>query len=93
MLMFRYASQVYAIILSCDPHEPHQEVVRTIDDFLWMQLSMLCTDERSDYHIERLSYGGLQSLILDKYGENYFNASEKTPLYFQVESFIVGRNC
>ncbi|KAM8720320.1 hypothetical protein ACLKA7_006375 [Drosophila subpalustris] len=79
-----YKKAVYAIVLACDPHEPHQEVVRTIDDFLWMQLSMLCTDERTDYHIERLSYGGLQSLILDKYGENYFNAREKTPLYFQV---------
>ncbi|XP_034479428.1 nuclear pore complex protein Nup93-1 [Drosophila innubila] len=79
-----YKKAVYAIVLACDPHEPHQEVVRTIDDFLWMQLSMLCTAERSDYHIERLSYGGLQSLILDKYGENYFNAREKTPLYFQV---------
>ncbi|XP_062141138.1 nuclear pore complex protein Nup93-1 [Drosophila sulfurigaster albostrigata] len=79
-----YKKAVYAIVLACDPQEPHQEVVRTIDDFLWMQLSVLATDERPDYHIERLSYGGLQSLILDKYGENYFNAREKTPLYFQV---------
>ncbi|XP_030564508.1 nuclear pore complex protein Nup93-1 [Drosophila novamexicana] len=79
-----FKKAVYAIVLACDPHEPHQEVVRTIDDFLWMQLSVLCTDERLDYNIERLSYGGLQSLILEKYGENYFNAREKTPLYFQV---------
>ncbi|KAH8398003.1 hypothetical protein KR222_009392 [Zaprionus bogoriensis] len=80
-----YKKAVYAIVLSCDPHEPHQEVVRTIDDFLWLQLSVLCTDtERPDYHLDRMSYGGLQSLILDKYGENYFNAREKTPLYFQV---------
>lgn len=76
--------QVYAIVLACDPSEPHQEVVRTIDDFLWMQLSVLNTAERIDYDLERLTYGDLQSLILEKYGEHYFNAREKTPLYFQV---------
>ncbi|EDV95252.1 nuclear pore complex protein Nup93-1 [Drosophila grimshawi] len=79
-----YKKAVYAIVLACDPHEPHPEVVRTIDDFLWMQLSVLATDERPDYHIDRLSYNGLQSLILDKYGENYFNAGEKKSIYFQV---------
>ncbi|EDW06480.1 nuclear pore complex protein Nup93-1 [Drosophila mojavensis] len=79
-----FKKAVYAIVLACDPNDPHQEVVRTIDDFLWMQLSVLDTAERIDYDLERLSYGDLQSLILEKYGEHYFNAREKTPLYFQV---------
>ncbi|XP_030378637.1 nuclear pore complex protein Nup93-1 [Scaptodrosophila lebanonensis] len=79
-----YKKAVYAIVLACDPHEPHSEVVRTIDDFLWLQLSVLRTDDRREYNIEQLTYGGLQTLILEKYGESYFNAREKAPLYFQV---------
>lgn len=79
-----YKKAVYAIVLACDPHDGHAELIRTIDDFLWMQLSILREQDQRDYNIEQLTYGGLQSLILDKYGENYFNASEKAPLYFQV---------
>ncbi|KAH8289868.1 hypothetical protein KR054_012408 [Drosophila jambulina] len=79
-----YKKAVYAIVLACDPHDGHGELIRTIDDFLWMQLSILREQEKRDYNIEQLTYGGLQSLILEKYGENYFNASEKAPLYFQV---------
>ncbi|KAH8342988.1 nuclear pore complex protein Nup93-1 [Drosophila kikkawai] len=79
-----YKKAVYAIVLACDPHDGHGELIRTIDDFLWMQLSILREQENRDYNIEQLTYGGLQSLILEKYGENYFNAREKGPLYFQV---------
>ncbi|XP_016973058.1 nuclear pore complex protein Nup93-1 [Drosophila rhopaloa] len=79
-----YKKAVYVIVLACDPHDSHAELMRSIDDFLWMQLSILRGQEKRDYNIEQLTYAGLQSLILDKYGENYFNAREKTPLYFQV---------
>ncbi|KAH8388759.1 hypothetical protein KR200_010915 [Drosophila serrata] len=79
-----YKKAVYAIVLACDPHDGHAELIRTIDDFLWMQLSILREHEKRDYNIEQLTYSGLQSLILEKYGENYFNAREKAPLYFQV---------
>ncbi|MDE5061019.1 nuclear pore complex Nup93/Nic96 family protein [Wolbachia endosymbiont of Drosophila nikananu] len=79
-----YKKAVYAIVLACDPHDGHAELIRTIDDFLWMQLSILREQEKRDYNIEQLTYSGLQSLILEKYGENYFNAREKAPLYFQV---------
>ncbi|EDW82712.1 uncharacterized protein Dwil_GK24989 [Drosophila willistoni] len=79
-----FKKAVYAIILACDPHDSHAEIMHSIDDFLWMQLSILRTDDRRDYNIEQLTYSGLQSMILDKYGENYFNAREKAELYFQV---------
>ncbi|XP_068159927.1 nuclear pore complex protein Nup93-1 [Drosophila tropicalis] len=79
-----FKKAVYAIILACDPHDSHAEIMHSIDDFLWMQLSILRTDDRRDYNVEQLTYSGLQSMILDKYGENYFNAREKTELYFQV---------
>ncbi|EDV33844.1 uncharacterized protein Dana_GF19214 [Drosophila ananassae] len=79
-----YKKAVFAIVLTCDPHDGHVELMRTIDDFLWLQLSILRLNENRHYDIEQLTYPGLQSLILDKYGENYFNAREKAPLYFQV---------
>ncbi|XP_017099582.1 nuclear pore complex protein Nup93-1 [Drosophila bipectinata] len=79
-----YKKAVFAIVLTCDPHDGHVELMRTIDDFLWLQLSILRLNDKRHYDIEQLTYPGLQSLILDKYGENYFNAREKAPLYFQV---------
>ncbi|EDX01629.1 nuclear pore complex protein Nup93-1 [Drosophila yakuba] len=79
-----YKKAVYVILLACDPHFTHVELMRSIDDFLWMQLSILRRQDQRDYNIEQLTYSGLQSLILEKYGENYFNAREKAPLYFQV---------
>ncbi|XP_017055454.1 nuclear pore complex protein Nup93-1 [Drosophila ficusphila] len=79
-----YKKAVYGIVLACDPNDSHPELMRSIDDFLWLQLSILRGQDKRDYNIEQLTYSGLQSLILDKYGENYFNAREKAPLYFQV---------
>lgn len=71
-------------MLACDPHFTHVELMRSIDDFLWMQLSILRRSDQSDSNTEQLTFSGLQSLILEKYGENYFNAREKAALYFQV---------
>ncbi|BFG00646.1 nuclear pore complex protein Nup93-1 [Drosophila madeirensis] len=79
-----YKKAVYAYVLACDPQNSHPELMRSIDDFLWMQLSILREDNEREYNIEQLTYSGLQSLILEKYGENYFNAREKAPLYFSV---------
>ncbi|XP_022208984.2 nuclear pore complex protein Nup93-1 [Drosophila obscura] len=79
-----YKKAVYAYVLACDPQNSHPELMRSIDDFLWMQLSILRQDDDREYNIEQLTYSGLQRLILEKYGENYFNAREKVPLYFTV---------
>ncbi|XP_001354896.1 nuclear pore complex protein Nup93-1 [Drosophila pseudoobscura] len=79
-----YKKAVFAYVLACDPHNSHAELMRSIDDFLWMQLSILRQQDGREYNVEQLTYSGLQSLILEKYGENYFNAREKAPLYFSV---------
>ncbi|XP_068156855.1 LOW QUALITY PROTEIN: nuclear pore complex protein Nup93-1 [Drosophila tropicalis] len=75
-----YKKAVYCIFLGCDPHEVHGEVAKSIDDFLWIKLSMLRpgTPELAS------GYSNLQSLILEKYGEKYFNASQQAHLYFQT---------
>lgn len=63
-------------------NEQHLEVAKTTDDFLWIQLSILRTDV--DESSEVLTYSGLQTMILEKYGEKHFNAGEQQHLYFQV---------
>lgn len=82
---------VYCIIGRCDILEQHPEVAKTSDDFLWIQLSMIRNGEQSqsssfigDDMSESLTYAGLQSMILEQYGEKHFNANEQPHLYFQV---------
>lgn len=79
-----YKKAVYCIIAGCDPNEQHLEVAKTTDDFLWIQLSILRTDVTDNS--EALTYSGLQTMILEKYGEKHFNAGEQQHLYFQVLS-------
>lgn len=81
---------VYCIIGCCDVHEQHAEVVKTSDDFLWIQLSMIrstaspSSPDEDASSAECLTYSGLQSMILEQYGEKHFNAEEQPHLYFQV---------
>uniref|UniRef100_A0A1A9ZUH8 Nuclear pore protein n=1 Tax=Glossina pallidipes TaxID=7398 RepID=A0A1A9ZUH8_GLOPL len=77
-----YKKAVYCIGVGCDINDQHVEVVRTTDDFLWMQLSILRHEAAE--HSESLTYSGLQVMILEKYGEKHFNANEQQHLYFQV---------
>ncbi|XP_017063608.1 nuclear pore complex protein Nup93-1 [Drosophila eugracilis] len=79
-----YKRAVFVIMLACDTHDSHGELLSSIDDFLWIQLSTLRVEGKRDYNNDQLTYSDLQMLILEKYGENYFNAREKAPLYFQV---------
>lgn len=77
-----YKRTVYCILGYCDISDTHTEVVKTSDDFLWIQLSLIrpATDDTAD----GLTYSGLQSMILDKYGEKHYNAAEQPHLYAQV---------
>lgn len=72
-----YKKAVYCILLGCDANEVHGEVAKTIDDFIWIRLSMLHPGDSA-------GYGQLQTLIIDNYGEKYFNASQQPHLYFQA---------
>lgn len=85
-----YKRAVYGIIGCCDVPD-HAKVAKTTDDFLWIQLSMIQPDDNGnmstdDHHIgaDSPTYSALQSMILEKYGEKYFNANEQPHLYFQV---------
>ncbi|ALC46618.1 CG11092 [Drosophila busckii] len=72
-----YRKAVYCILLACDTNEAHGEVAKTIDDFLWLRLAMLRAGDST-------GYGQLQSLIVDSYGEKYFNAGQQAHIYFQT---------
>ncbi|XP_033164864.1 nuclear pore complex protein Nup93-1 [Drosophila mauritiana] len=72
-----YKKAVYCILLGCDVNEVHGEVAKTIDDFLWMRLAMIQPGDADNY-------GKLQSMILEQYGEKYFNARQQPYLYFET---------
>lgn len=87
-----YKCAVYGIIGCCDV-PAHAKVAKTTDDFLWIQLSMIQPDDNGNMSInddnigsDSPTYSGLQSMILEKYGEKYFNANEQPHLYFQVSN-------
>uniref|UniRef100_A0A7G3AGN5 Nuclear pore protein n=1 Tax=Lutzomyia longipalpis TaxID=7200 RepID=A0A7G3AGN5_LUTLO len=73
---------VYCIVGSCDIHEQHQDIAKTSDDFLWIQLSLIQMEAEANQEI--LTYSGLQTMILEQYGEKHFNANDQPHLYFQV---------
>uniref|UniRef100_A0A6B2EA94 Nuclear pore protein n=1 Tax=Phlebotomus kandelakii TaxID=1109342 RepID=A0A6B2EA94_9DIPT len=73
---------VYCIVGACDIHEQHPDIAKTSDDFLWIQLSLIQTEAEANQEI--LTYSGLQTMILEQYGEKHFNASDQPHLYFQV---------
>lgn len=76
-----YKRAVYCILGSCN--EQHPELAQTSDDYLWIQLYLI-TNDSSDNSSDQLTYAGLQTLILEQYGEKHYNANEQPHLYFQV---------
>lgn len=78
----QYKRAAYCIVGRCDVNEQHAEVAKTSDDFLWIQLSMIRND--GEAAVDDLTYAGLQSMILEQYGEKHYNAQEQPHLYFQV---------
>lgn len=86
-----YKCAVYGIVGCCDVPD-HAKVAKTTDDFLWIQLSMIQPDDNGNMSnivdttgADCATYSGLQTMILEKYGEKHFNANEQPHLYFQVE--------
>ncbi|XP_053681356.1 nuclear pore complex protein Nup93-1-like [Anopheles nili] len=77
-----YKRAVYCIVGCCDIQEPHADIAKTTDDFLWIQLSLIRTE--GDDSSEHLTCSGLQSMILEQYGEKHYNAAEQPHLYFQL---------
>jgi len=77
---------VYCIVGACDPAEEHPEVATSLDDYLWLKLSMV----REELSGDSLTLSGLQTLLTEEYGEAHFSASSQPVLYFQV-LFLTGQ--
>ncbi|XP_073942095.1 nuclear pore complex protein Nup93-like isoform X2 [Choristoneura fumiferana] len=77
-----YKRAVYCVVGGCDAGDEHGEVARTADDYLWLKLSAI--KARPGNEADSFSYGDLQKLILEEYGETHYHAYEKPLVYFQV---------
>lgn len=77
---------VYAVLGHIsDAEETLSDVVTKTDDYLWLKLCQITTPEdKRDHSHDSLTLQHLQVLLLEDYGEAYFNATENPLLYFQV---------
>ena len=60
-----YKRAVYCILGATDIQDEHSEVVTSLDDYLWLKLSLVREDGGGD----SLTLAGLQSLMSEEYGE------------------------
>ncbi|XP_067007700.1 nuclear pore complex protein Nup93 [Anabrus simplex] len=82
---------VYCILGACDVQDEHPEIAKTADDYLWLKLCQIREEENEDVTgVERMTLRHLQTLILEEYGEKYYNAYENPILYFQM-LFLTGQ--
>lgn len=51
---------VWAVLGCCDIMDEHSEVAKTVDDYLWLKLSLVRTDYDKDDHVK---YGDLQVCV------------------------------
>ncbi|KAH8253206.1 hypothetical protein KR032_004104 [Drosophila birchii] len=79
-----YKKAVYAIVLACDPDEGHAKLFAKSEDFLWLKLANLQGQDKGKFCTEQLTYGGLQSLILEKYSEDYLKGILKESQYIEL---------
>ncbi|XP_052062169.1 nuclear pore complex protein Nup93-like [Mytilus californianus] len=75
---------VYCVIGHCDPDENHPEIADKIDDYLWLKLRQVQTDNDDQHNQENFTLKKLQCLLYEEFGENYFSGYQQPFLYFQV---------
>lgn len=83
-----YKRVVFCILGACDVTDEHSEVVQTADDYLWLKLCQV--REKDSENADCITYGVLQSLILEEYGERHYSAKEQPHVYFQL-LFLTGQ--
>ncbi|KAL5108187.1 Nuclear pore complex protein Nup93 [Taenia crassiceps] len=82
-----YKRLVYCLLGCCDLSDAHTDVGRSIDDFLWLRLSQISTNDGTTDQpddVENLTIGQLQNLLYDTYGETYFDAWNQPLMYFKI---------
>ncbi|KAH8377190.1 hypothetical protein KR093_003944 [Drosophila rubida] len=74
----RYMKAVFALVLGCDPGNPHHSVLHGMDDFLWSQLMT-----RREMQ-PPLSISDAEGMMQFMYGLDYLNSVETIPVFFQL---------
>lgn len=89
---------VYSALGACSIGDYHSEVIVTADDFLWLKLlqvrpapeGVILRDSHASSTADVLPYDLLQTIIIEEYGESYYDAATNPYLYFQV-LFLTGQ--
>ena len=75
---------VYCVVGRCDPDENHSEIADKIDDYLWLKLCQVQTEDVDPHSQETFTLKKLQTLLYEEFGESYFSGYQQPYLYFQV---------
>ncbi|GJJ69903.1 nuclear pore complex protein Nup93 [Entomortierella parvispora] len=79
-----YKLTLYKIIGRCELNKRTTPVIGALEDFMWLQLSMIREPKNDTMPQDKYDLADFQALVL-KYGPNYFNPKNNSPLqYFQV---------
>ncbi|KAG0247598.1 hypothetical protein BG011_001242, partial [Mortierella polycephala] len=79
-----YKLTLYKIIGRCELNKRTTPVIGALEDFIWLQLSMIREPKSDTMPQDKYDLADFQALVL-KYGSNYFNPNNNNPLqYFQV---------
>ncbi|KAH8262939.1 hypothetical protein KR044_002278 [Drosophila immigrans] len=73
-----FLKAVFALLLCCDPINPHCQVVQSMNDFVWSQL-MLRRQLQPP-----LCISDLEGMMHMMYGRDYLQAASTIPIFFEV---------
>ncbi|ODN00680.1 Nuclear pore complex protein Nup93 [Orchesella cincta] len=79
-----YQRAVYCILGGCDVEDDHSEVAQRLEDYLWIKLSVLRYNSDGAYSADFLTLPLFQEMIVEKYGEYYFDAVKQPYVYIQA---------
>ncbi|KAI5737760.1 hypothetical protein M8J76_016571 [Diaphorina citri] len=87
-----YKRLVYSALGACSIGDEHSEVILTADDYLWLKLvqvrvppeGVILRDSHASIAADVLPYDVLQTMVIEEYGESYYEASTNPSLYFQM---------
>ncbi|CAB4067546.1 NUP93 [Lepeophtheirus salmonis] len=78
-----YKRAVYCMLGACDHSDEHAEIATSLDDYLWIKLSMIREDEADS----GLTLSQFQILMVEEYGESHF--LRLTSHFFTSKSYFL----
>lgn len=81
---------VYCIVGHCDSTDPHPDVAKKTEDYIWLKLNQIQFANADHMNQEGNTLQSLQKLLLEEYGESHFRAYDQPYLYCRV-LFLTGQ--